>query len=127
MYTVEFYETRDGQCPVWEFLENLRIKSASNKDARIQHNRPFYTLNYFSKMVLVSMIISPSILKMVFGNCARATIVYFTFFMKTTHLYYSTSSVKNHKKHQNVKLKKQKTNESITLAERSMTNHENME
>ena len=39
MYTVEFYETRDGQCPVWEFLENLRIKSASNKDARIRHKQ----------------------------------------------------------------------------------------
>lgn len=39
MYTVEFYETRDGQCPVWEFLENLRIKSASKKDARIQHKQ----------------------------------------------------------------------------------------
>ena len=39
MYTVEFYETRDGQCPVWEFLEDLRIKSASNKDARIQHKQ----------------------------------------------------------------------------------------
>ena len=39
MYTVEFYETIDGQCPVWEFLENLRIKSASNKDARIQHKQ----------------------------------------------------------------------------------------
>ena len=39
MYTVEFYETKDGQCPVWEFLENLRIKSASNKDARIQHKQ----------------------------------------------------------------------------------------
>lgn len=39
MYTVEFYETRNGQCPVWEFLENLRIKSASNKDARIQHKQ----------------------------------------------------------------------------------------
>ena len=39
MYTVEFYETRDGQCPVWEFLEDLHIKSASNKDARIQHKQ----------------------------------------------------------------------------------------
>ena len=39
MYTVEFYETRDGQCPVWEFLEDLLIKSASNKDARIQHKQ----------------------------------------------------------------------------------------
>ena len=49
------------------------------------------------------------------------------FFAKITHLYYSTSSVKNHKKHRNAKSKKQKENESITLAERRMTNHENME
>lgn len=36
MYTVEFYETEDDNCPVWEFLESLRLKAASNKDARIQ-------------------------------------------------------------------------------------------
>lgn len=36
MYTVEFYETEDGNSPVWEFLESLRLKAASNKDARIQ-------------------------------------------------------------------------------------------
>lgn len=36
MYTVEFYETEDGNCPVWEFLESLRLKAVSNKDAKIQ-------------------------------------------------------------------------------------------
>ena len=89
MYTVEFYETRDGQCPVWEFI--TKHLEDGIWELRPGNNRVFY------------------------------------FFMKTTHLYYSTSSVKNHKKHQNVKLKKQKANESVTLAERSMTNHENME
>ena len=39
MYTVEFYETQDGECQVWDFLEGLRIKAASNKDARIQHKQ----------------------------------------------------------------------------------------
>ena len=39
MYTVEFYETKDGECQVWDFLEGLRIKAASNKDARIQHKQ----------------------------------------------------------------------------------------
>lgn len=39
MYTVEFYETKDGECQVWEFLEELRRKAFSNKDARIQHKQ----------------------------------------------------------------------------------------
>ena len=39
MYTVEFYETQDGECQVWDFLEGLRIKAATNKDARIQHTQ----------------------------------------------------------------------------------------
>ena len=39
MYTVELYETQDGECQVWDFLEGLRIKAATNKDARIQHKQ----------------------------------------------------------------------------------------
>lgn len=36
MYIVEFYEKANGKSDVWDFLEELRIKSTSNKDARIQ-------------------------------------------------------------------------------------------
>ena len=36
MYTIEFYEKANGDCAVWEFLETLRVKSGTNKDARIQ-------------------------------------------------------------------------------------------
>ena len=36
MYNVEFYETQDGKSQIWEFLEDLRIKAATSKDARIQ-------------------------------------------------------------------------------------------
>jgi phage-related protein len=39
MYTVEFYEKADGSSEVWDFLENLRIKADSNKDARIQYRQ----------------------------------------------------------------------------------------
>ena len=39
MYNVEFYETQDGKSQIWEFLENLRIKAAASKDARIQHKQ----------------------------------------------------------------------------------------
>lgn len=39
MYTVEFYETADGKSELWDFLENLRVKASSNKDARIQYKQ----------------------------------------------------------------------------------------
>ena len=39
MYNVEFYETQDGKSQIWEFLEELRIKAATSKEARIQHKQ----------------------------------------------------------------------------------------
>lgn len=39
MYEIEFYETEDGKCPIWDFLEALRFKAPTNKDARIQHKQ----------------------------------------------------------------------------------------
>ena len=34
-----FYETADGRSELWDFLEELRMKAATNKDARIQHKQ----------------------------------------------------------------------------------------
>ena len=39
MYGIEFYETEDGKCLIWDFLEALRLKAPTNKDARIQHKQ----------------------------------------------------------------------------------------
>ena len=39
MYNVQFYETQDGKSQIWEFLEDLRIKAATSKDARIQYKQ----------------------------------------------------------------------------------------
>ncbi len=39
MYTVEFYEDKNGESELWDFLEELREKSATNKDARIQYKQ----------------------------------------------------------------------------------------
>ena len=39
MYEIEFYETENGKCPIWDFLEALRLKAPTNKDARIQHKQ----------------------------------------------------------------------------------------
>ena len=36
MFTIEFYETANGQSDVRDFMEELRQKRESNKDARIQ-------------------------------------------------------------------------------------------
>lgn len=39
MYDVEFYEKADGTSELWDFLETLRIKSETSKDARIQYKQ----------------------------------------------------------------------------------------
>ena len=39
MYKIEFYETISGKCDILDFLEDLRKKSSSNKDARIQYQQ----------------------------------------------------------------------------------------
>lgn len=38
-YTIEFYEKADGSSEIWNFLEKLRKKAATNKDARIQYRQ----------------------------------------------------------------------------------------
>ena len=39
MYNVDFYETTDGFSEIREFLEELRTKAATVKDARIQYGQ----------------------------------------------------------------------------------------
>lgn len=39
MYNVVFYENSNGESDIWNFLEDLRLKSATDKDARIQHRQ----------------------------------------------------------------------------------------
>lgn len=39
MYTIEFYEKASGESELWDFLELLRMKSKTSKDARIQYNQ----------------------------------------------------------------------------------------
>ena len=38
-YDIIFYEKENGKSEVWDFLETLRLKSATNKDARIQYKQ----------------------------------------------------------------------------------------
>lgn len=38
-YNIVFYEKQNGESELWNFLEKLRKKSATSKDARIQYNQ----------------------------------------------------------------------------------------
>ena len=38
-YNIVFYEKKNGESEIREFLENLRKKAANNKDARIQYKQ----------------------------------------------------------------------------------------
>lgn len=38
-YNVEFYEKENGDSEIWNFLESLRAKSQTSKDARIQYKQ----------------------------------------------------------------------------------------
>ena len=39
MFNIEFYSNSKGVSELWDFLEDLRERAASNKDARIQHKQ----------------------------------------------------------------------------------------
>ena len=49
MYKIEFYENRHGESDIWDFLETLRIKSATSKDARIQYNQIIFYIDLLAK------------------------------------------------------------------------------
>ncbi len=39
IHNIIFYENENGQSDIWDFLETLRLKSSTNKDARIQYKQ----------------------------------------------------------------------------------------
>ena len=47
-YNIIFYEKQDGTSQIWDFLENLRHKSSTSKDARIQYKH-YVLLHSFRK------------------------------------------------------------------------------
>lgn len=49
MYKIEFYENQHGESEVWDFLEALRVKSKSSKDARIQYNQILFYIDLLAK------------------------------------------------------------------------------
>ena len=49
MYKIEFYEKQRRESEVWDFLETLRVKSKTSKDARIQYNQILFYIDLLAK------------------------------------------------------------------------------
>lgn len=49
MYKVEFYEKVNGESPVWDYLEDLRLKANKNKNARIKYQQAVFCIEMLQK------------------------------------------------------------------------------
>lgn len=48
MYNIEFYKSSSGKSELWDFLESLRQKSQTSKDARIQYKQILFYIELLS-------------------------------------------------------------------------------
>ena len=48
-FEIVFYESQDGKSQIWDFLEDLRRKSRTSKDARVQYNQVSLYIRLLSK------------------------------------------------------------------------------
>lgn len=108
MYEIEFYETEDGKCPIWDFLEALRLKAPTNKDARIQHKQASLYIELLQQNgthmnAEITKHLDDGIWELRPGNNRV-----FYFFYQMILMYYFISFERNLKKRLNAKLRKQK-------------------
>lgn len=127
MYEIEFYETEDGKCPIWDFLEALRLKAPTNKDARIQHKQASLYIELLQQNgthmnAEITKHLDDDIWELRPGNNRV-----FYFFFKIILMYYFISFERNLKKRLSAKLRKQKQSATTIFAERRLLNYENME
>ena len=69
MYKIEFYENQHGESEVWDFLEALRVKSKSSKDAST--TRLSSTLTFSPKTAPICQSISPTSRRRHLGTASR--------------------------------------------------------
>ena len=106
MYNIEFYEDSNGRSELWEFLESLRVKAATNKDARIQYKQ----ISLYIQLLF-----------------AQAITVFYIFISKMIPLCFCINSARKLKKLPSAKLNGQRLNVMITLPERRLNDYENLE
>lgn len=128
MYEIEFYETEDGKCPIQDFLEALRLKAPTNKDARIQHKQASLYIELLQQNgthmnAEITKHLDDGIWELRPGNNR----VFYFFYQNDTYVLFRQFRKKSQKKRLNAKLRKQKQNATTIFAERRLLNYENME
>lgn len=124
MYNIEFYEDSNGRSELWEFLESLRVKAATNKDARIQYKQISL---YIQLLEDNGTRLNNNILMIISGNYVQSTTVFYIFISKMILLCFCINFARKLKKLPNAKLNVQRPNVMITLPERRLNDYENLE
>ena len=127
MYNIEFYEDSNGRSELWEFLESLRVKAATNKDARIQYKQiSLYIQLLEDNGTRLNENITKHLM-MISGSFAQAITVFYIFISKMIPLCFCINSARKLKKLPSAKLNGQRLNVMITLPERRLNDYENLE
>lgn len=118
-YNIVFYEKQNGESELWNFLEKLRKKSATNKDARIQYKQASLYIELLQNNGTqlpdtVTKHIEDNIWELRPGNNRI-----FYFFCDKNDFVLLIASVKRRKKHLVAKSKKQNPSGMIIYQERS--------
>lgn len=127
MYNIEFYEDSNGRSELWEFLESLRVKAATNKDARIQYKQISLYIQLLEDNGTrlnenITKHLDDDIWELRPGN---NRVLYFI--SKMIPLCFCINSARKLKKLPSAKLNGQRPNAMITLPERRLNDYENLE
>lgn len=127
MYTIEFYEKDNGESEIWEFLETLRVKASTNKDARIQYKQAILYIQLLQDNGTrlpenITKHINDGIWELRPGNNR----VFYFYFENDPFVLLHQFRKKSQKLHA-AKLTKPKRNVLITFPERRLKKHENLE
>ena len=127
MYNIEFYEDSNGRSELWEFLESLRVKAATNKDARIQYKQISLYIQLLEDNGTrlnenITKHLDDDIWELRPGN---NRVLYFYFQNDTFVLLHQFR--KKTQKLPSAKLNGQRPNAMITLPERRLNDYENLE
>lgn len=127
MYNIEFQEDSNGRSELWEFLESLRVKAATNKDARIQYKQISLYIQLLEDNGTrlnenITKHLDDDIWELRPGN---NRVLYFYFQNDTFVLLHQFR--KKTQKLPSAKLNGQRLNVMITLPERRLNDYENLE
>ena len=125
MYNIEFYEDSNGRSELWDFLESLRVKAATNKDARIQYKQiSLYIQLLEDNGTRLNENITKHLDDIWELRPGNNRVLYFYF---KNYLCFCINSARKLKKLPSVKLNEQRPNVMITLPERRLNDYENLE